>query len=141
MAILNYTTSVSTSKSAQELTAVLVKAGAEKILIDYAGGEAVAITFAVPVGPEKTLWYFTLPANWQGVQKSLVRAGVLSKYRTETHAKRVAWRIILNWCQAQLAIIEAGQANLAEIFLFCAQTDTGETLYKSLETGKLNLLR
>ena len=143
MPILNYTTSISTAKTAQEITAILVQAGAVKIVMDIDGPskEAVALTFAVAVGPENLLWWFTLPANWQGVQKALVKSKVEQRYRSEDQARRVAWRIIKSWCEAQLAIIEAGQASLAEVFLPYAQTDSGQTLYQVLAAGKVNLLR
>ncbi|HEX8351084.1 MAG TPA: hypothetical protein VF598_14065 [Hymenobacter sp.] len=143
MAILNYTTSISTAKTAQELQTILVKAGAQKVLIDYepnGSGEATAVTFAIAVGAENRMVFFTLPSNWQGVQKALVKAGVLYKYRTEAQAKRVSWRIIKNWCEAQLAIIEAGQANLAEVFLPFAQTASGQTLYRALESESFKSL-
>jgi hypothetical protein len=143
MPILNYTTSITTAKTAQELQTILVKAGAHKVLVDYeptGEREATAITFAVPVGPEKKLWWFTLPSNWQGVQKALINDLVASKYRTQAHAKRVSWRIIKYWCEAQLAIIQAGQAQLAEVFLPYAQTPSGETLFKAIESGNIKAL-
>jgi hypothetical protein len=33
------------------------------------------------------------------------------------HARKVAWRIIKDWVAAQLALIEAEQATLAQVFL------------------------
>ncbi|WP_375435068.1 hypothetical protein [uncultured Hymenobacter sp.] len=143
MAILNYTTTIAAGKTTQEIQMLLAKAGAQKVLVDYetsGSGEPVAITFAVAVGPEQTLWWFTLPSNWQGVLKALTKAQVAWKYRTEAQARRVSWRIIKNWCEAQLAIIEAGQAGLAEVFLPYAQTPSGDTLYKAIESGSLKLL-
>jgi hypothetical protein len=140
MPILNYTTAISTSKTAQEITGILVKAGAQKIVLDYAEGEATAITFAVPVGPESQLVFFTLPANWRGVQKALLKSTVPAKYCTDEQARRTAWRIIKTWCEAQLALIEAGQAGLAEIFLPYAQTPSGATLYQAIEAGNFKQL-
>jgi hypothetical protein len=143
MAILNYTTTIASAKSAQELLAILAKAGAEKILVDYepgGSGQAMAITFGVAVGPEKRLMFFTLPCNWQGVLAAMKKQNLGRRYCHELQARNVAWRIIKDWCEAQLAIIEAGQAELAEVFLPYAQTSNGMTLYKAIESGDLKLL-
>ena len=143
MPILNYTTTITTTRTVAELQVILAKAGVQKLLVDYdpaGGGEALALTFAVPVGPEKQLMWFALPSHWQGVQRALKREGAAAKYQTEAQARRVSWRIIKNWCEAQLAIIEAGQAALAEVFLPYAQTPGGQTLYRAIESGTLKLL-
>ena len=58
---------------------------------------------------------------------------------TPEQAARVAWRILKDWVEAQMAVIDAGMATLPQVFLPYAQTDTGETVYERFESG--NLLR
>ncbi|WP_375436655.1 hypothetical protein [uncultured Hymenobacter sp.] len=139
MSILNYTTTIDAGKTVGELQGILAKAGCRKILIDFNEiGEPDAVTFMVAVNEQPL--YFTLPCNVAGVLKAMQKdRNIAGKYRTEAQARRVAWRIIKDWCQAQLAIIEAGQAQLAEVFLPYAQHQ-GTTLFKSLEAGNLKLL-
>ena len=43
----------------------------------------------------------------------------------EQQAQKVAWRIIKDWVEAQMAIVEAQMADVAEVFLPYAVTNTG----------------
>ena len=140
MAILNYTTKIAASKTVGEILTTLSKAGCRKITTDYdAQGEPAALTFAVEVNG--TLVWFALPCNVAGVLAALKRDRKVPRANcTEAQARRVAWRIIQDWCEAQLAIIEAGQAQLAEVFLPYAITPGGQTLFQHLQGGTLKLL-
>ena len=42
-------------------------------------------------------------------------------------------RIVKDWCDSQMALIDAGQAELAQVFLPYAQTADGETFYQKLK--------
>src|SRR4029077_11656531 len=95
MPILRYTTSVSAQKTLSEITAMLVKHKAEAILVEFADGQPVALSFkiATEFGP----LHFRLPANTQRVYQTLVRAaGVPRANRTREHAARVGWRLVKN---------------------------------------------
>jgi hypothetical protein len=139
MAILNYTTKIDAGKTVAELQQLLAKAGCHKVLIDYdETHEPIAVTFMVPIKQQPT--FFTLPANPGGVLAAMRRDKVPATYCTPAQARRVAWRIIKVWCEAQLAIIDAGQAQLAEVFLPYAQTPSGQTLYRAIKAGSLKLL-
>lgn len=139
MAILNYTTKIESGKTVAELQQLLAKAGCQKVLVDYEAKEPVAVTFMVEVNNYPI--YFTLPANVEGVRQALLKdPKVGMSYCTTDQARRVAWRIIKNWCEAQLAIIEAGQAQLAEVFLPYAITQNGKTLFQRLDVGDLPVL-
>jgi hypothetical protein len=138
MAILNYTTQIDAGKTVAELAQMLGKAGCQKVLVDYEAGEPAALTFGITVQGKPM--FFTLPANIEGVLKALKRDRAPSKYQNTAQARRVAWRIIKVWCEAQLAIIDAGQAHLAEVFLPYAQTPSGQTLYTAIAAGNLKLL-
>ena len=54
------------------------------------------------------------------------------KFRTREQAARVAWRIILYWLDAQLALIQANLGTLEQIFLPFCQAQDGKTLYEQL---------
>jgi hypothetical protein len=74
--------------------------------------------------------HFTLPVKVDGVAAALKRD---REYRDDAHARRVAWRIVKDWCDSQMALIDAGQAELAQVFLPYAQTADGETFYQKLK--------
>ena len=138
MPILNYTTSISEHRTVGEIQQILAKAGAKAVSIDYGEqGEPIALTFLVEI--QGTMVNFRLPTRYDGVLKKLVNdPNVPKKFKDRSQALRVSWRIIKDWVEAQLAIIEAGQAELAEVFLPYAVTPSGRTLFN--EVMNTNLL-
>jgi hypothetical protein len=140
MPILNYTTKISTSKTVMEIQKILAKAGAKSINVDYdATGEPEALTFLVKVGER---WVnFRLPVNWRGVLERLYSdTKVPKRSKTEDQSRRVAWRITKVWLEAQMAIIDAQQAELAEVFLpYAVSPQTGRTLFQEFKSGKFLL--
>jgi hypothetical protein len=55
------------------------------------------------------------------------------------HARNVSWRIIKDWLDAQMAIIDAGQAKATEVFFPYLLQPSGETLYQKFENQQLKL--
>lgn len=139
MPILNYTTQVETSKTVGEIAGLLVKKGARKIITDYNDEEqAVGLTFCLPLGDQPV--YFSLPCRYEGVLKALQKdLGVPKRMKTLDQAQRVGWRILKDWLEAQLAIVDAGLVEMPEIFLPYAVTKNGERLYDTLKEGNSTL--
>ena len=52
-------------------------------------------------------------------------------------AERTAWRNVRDWIMAQMAIIEAGQVAMEEIFLPYLTDSRGRTMYQLYQGGKL----
>jgi hypothetical protein len=133
MPILNYTTSIKASKSAGQIQEILVKAKATSVLMDYDDKQnlaAIAFRIVTPHG----LLQFYMPANAEGVLKRLKsERGVASRMKVLEHATNVAWRIQKDWVEAQLAKVEAGMAELAEVFLPYVQDNGGKTVYQALK--------
>jgi YD repeat-containing protein len=135
MALMNYTTKVPVSRTLQEITTKLVKAGARGVATEYdAQGRLVGIDFAVQVGGE-TLHY-ALPCRVAAVREVLKRQRVEARYLAPEHVERVAWRILGDWVAAQLAIIETEMVSLPQIMLPYLRTETGETLFERFETTR-----
>jgi len=130
VAIKNYTTEVPVERTISEIQKILTKARASAIMTEY-GPDALpsALTFRVNVGG--TDINFSLPVKVSGVSAALKRDG---EYRDAAHARRVAWRIVKDWCDSQMALIDAGQADLAQVFLPYARMNTGETVYEKFKT-------
>lgn len=137
MPILNYTTTINPLKTVGEIQEKLVKAGVVSISVSYDDiRQPDALVFAVLVRGE--LVNFKLPSNWQGVFNAMKRdRSVPPRYKSEDQARRVAWRIIKDWVEAQLAIIQAGLATLPEVFLPYAVMSNGLTVYQQFEQGRL----
>lgn len=139
MAILNYTTSISFEKTISEIHKCLVKHGATKIVTDYTGQAPTSITFCVILNEKLTP--FSLPANYRGVLRAMQKDRRIPRSKcTEEQALRVSWRIIKDWVEAQMAIVEAELAHLAEVFLPYAVTKNGNTLYNEIQSNGMLLL-
>lgn len=132
MAIKNYTTEVDVYKSLGEIQAALASHGARKI--NDAVGQPIGVMFAIetPNGPRG----FCLPANVDGVRAVFDQQKVKAK---PGQAERTAWRNIRDWIMAQMAIIEAGQVQLEEVFLPYLTDNRGKTLYQLYRGGQLAL--
>ncbi len=133
MAIKNYTTSIDVYKSIGEIQASLASHGARKIMIDYdEKGKPTGIMFAIftPIG----LRGFRLPANVDGVKKVFERQKIKN---AEGQAERTAWRNIRDWIMAQMAIIEAGLVDTAEVFFPYMANKNGDTIYQLYKSGQL----
>lgn len=140
MAILNYTTSISTEKTASEIQKKLAMAGAQAVLCEY-DEDGVMKSMSFRIGTQHGLVSFRLPANIAGVYHSLERDDKVPKrYKTSDQAAKVAWRILKDWIEAQLAIIEAGMAEMTEVFLPYAQDREGRTMYEVFKEGKLKMI-
>ena len=107
MPILNYTTQISSNKTVSQIQEILAKAGAVNVSIDYGPeGKPIAITFLVNVS--MVMINFRLPSNHQGIFDILYEdPKVPLRLKTIDQAQRVAWRILKNWIEAQLAIINS----------------------------------
>jgi hypothetical protein len=140
VAILNYTTGISTETTAAEIQKKLAVARAQVVLCEY-DDEAVMCAMSFRIMTPYGLIFFRLPANTQGVLKAL-RADnkVPKRLKTKEQATRVAWRILKDWVEAQLAIVDAEMADMVEVFLPYAQGHDGRTMYEAIEQGGFKAL-
>lgn len=143
MALKNYTTEVPALKSIGEIQGKLVAAGATDISMRYGSDkQPVAMSFVIKTA-HGTL-PFRLPANIPAVEKIL--AGMRARPpetwhhdyekvmdRIHAQAARVAWRILRDWVDAQLAIIETEMVQLEEVFLPYMLVKEETTLFQVME--------
>lgn len=113
------TTSIPPERTAAEIRVELVKAGANKIMEEYAGGEISAVTFAISRNGSDIP--FRLPIRVDPVFKALnTRRKSWDRSAKApddlAQAKRVAWRQVYRWIQAQVALIQTGMVQTEEVF-------------------------
>ena len=136
MGLLNYTTSISGEKTIGEIQKALSRAGARAILCEYDGfGNVSALAFRIATQFGEIS--FQLPANVSAVKKILSKQAQTGKIprrfaNDDGQAARVAWRILKDWIEAQLALIETGMVTVEQVFLPFAQNATGQTVYEAL---------
>ena len=135
MPLLNYTTKVDTYTTLGAIQGQLVKLGAKKIMQDYDDhGRIAALTFLIqtPAGMRG----IRLPANVDKVHAVLHR----QKVRCDREqAERVAWRIVKDWVEAQMAILESEMVQIDEIFLPYMVNNNGQTLFEAYRNNQLLL--
>lgn len=135
--LLAYTTEIQEHRTIAEIMKMLSQAKATSILQNYNGaGDVEAIAFRI-----KTQFgemQFRLPGNVLAVDATLKeqhKAGHISrKYANDSrHSRRVAWRILRHWLEAQLALVTVGMAKPEEVFLPYAQDVHGKTVFEALQ--------
>jgi len=130
--LLNYTTSIESSKTINEIIGILSKSGAKAVLIDYDDdGYVSGLSFKIHSTQGNELG-IKLPVNYQAVLKILERQHVETRFRTKEQALRVAWRILKHWTEAQMAILQVEMVSLEQIFLPYLITPSGKTLYEAM---------
>lgn len=135
MPLLNYTTKVDVYTTVGAIQGCLVKHGAKKIMQDYDDENRLAsLSFMIntPTGPRG----IRLPANVDAVHKVLNRQKVKCD---REQAERVAWRILKDWVEAQMAILESEMVQLDEIFLPYMVSSNGQTLFEVYRNNQLML--
>jgi len=139
MVLANKTTTVDAAKTVSELQALLAKAGATQMLVEYedGDGEPSALAFKILVKGQPVS--FRLPCNWPGVLKAM-KGQVPHRLLNHQHAKRVGWRILKDWLRAQLSLIAAGASTLEEVMLPWALMRTGNTVSMEMLINNPHLL-
>jgi hypothetical protein len=143
MPILNYTTSIASEKTVGEITSLLARKGARSINTDFTeeglihGITFVMVLHGLPVR-------FQLPSNASGVCAVMMKEKPYSySYSRKTReqwqqeirqqAERVAWRILKDWVEAQIALVESSQAEMAQVFMPYAVEASGQTMFQLFE--------
>lgn len=135
MAIKNYTSTVDVYKSLSGIQGALASHGARKIMVDYdTEGRPTGVMFGIetPDGPRG----FALPANVDGVMAVFAQQKIKAD---RAQAERTAWKNVHDWVLAQMALIEAGQVQIDEVFLPYLTDGRGRTLYQLYQGGQLAL--
>lgn len=135
-ALKNYSTTVPVTRTLGEISDMLVRAGATDVLTSYMPERRVsAIKFLLPTPYGQQL--FALPAKADAVYAVLARQKAQGRNRagvpvTRDQAERVAWRIIRDWLDAQLALIETEQATADQVLLPYRLIDADRTVYDAV---------
>lgn len=143
MALLNYTTTVTVEKTVGEIQRLLSKNGARSIQTDYdAEGEPIALAFQVET--KVGVVGYRLPANIDAIHRVLTNqynnGKVARRFVTKEQAGRVGWRILKDWVEAQMALLETRMVTLDELMLpWMIAGKHGETFYQLFESKQLAL--
>ena len=139
MAIKNYTTTINANKTIREIQELLSKHGANAIMTEYNNGEVIGLSFKI-MTPRGEIGV-RLPANTDRVLQVLRNQRKKNNQVKDTmeQATKTAWRIIKDWIDAQMAILETEMVEMEEIFLPYIINNDGQTLYQAFKNNQLML--
>ena len=139
MAILNYTTTIEAYKTVSEIENILVKHKAKSIMKNYNGEAIESLSFLVDVGYNQVP--IKMPAKVDECLKVLQSEKKKnSKVKaTREQAERVAWRILKDWVEAQMALLDINMVKMEEVFMPYIVDKTGQTLFEKLEEKRFLL--
>lgn len=134
MAILNYTTTIDAFKTVSEIEYILMKHGAKSIMKNYENESVTGLSFLIDTG------YQQIPVRLPAKVDACL--AVLHKEKRENprkqikdtreQAERVAWRILKDWVEAQMALLDIEMVKFEEIFLPYIEV-RGQTVFEKLE--------
>lgn len=148
MALLNYTSTVDADRTAMEIARCLSAHGATAVSTEYQDGVLSGISFEITLQNNKIS--FRLPCDWRPVYKILEEQKPLpdeyhKKYQQlktdkELQAVRTAWRIVKDWVEAQMALVETRMVTTQDVFLPYATLPDGKTLAEKVRESPQFLL-
>jgi hypothetical protein len=140
MPILNYTTGIEASRSIAEIQDCLVKHGAASVLSEFDNnGFIVAVSFRIRVNEQ--MFDFRLPSDWHPVLALLEQTKkVPRRLVTQDQALKVSWRILKDWVEAQMALVEIKMVKTQQVFLPYLVGADDKTLYERFEKNPQLLL-
>ena len=118
VSIKNHTSTVPAVRSVQHIKEQLVKAGAIKIIEDYdRSGSLTGLYFVLQL-KDGTQVPFRIPAQIEAIRRRF-RTGhkLTSEEKIKAQAERTAWKILSDWVDIQLTLIELEQVDPLEVFL------------------------
>lgn len=117
--IKNYTTTKSAEETIAEIQQLLSEHGVTAMMTEYDGRQVDAVSFRMRIDGNDMS--FRLPCNWRAVREVFKEQGITSvKHRDknlDNQAIRTAWRVIKDWIDAQLALVEINMVTIPQIFL------------------------
>lgn len=141
--IKNYTSSVPADRSISRIEALLVYNGARDIMKRYNGRRLDAISFSIDI--EGRAIYFKLPAQIEAIEQIFIarirRPTPASRQKAGEQAERTAWKIICDWVEIEMSLIELRQRSFIEVFLPCIyDVAKNQTLSEKFIESKYRLL-
>lgn len=142
MGLLNYTTNIDADKTAQEIAKCLSMHGARAVLTEYDEKEGIVKSLSFKISVNDKEMGFRLPCDWKPVHQ--VMFGNKKSYNEwdsrferqksdrKIQAVKTAWRIVKDWVEAQMALVETEMATTSQVFLPYLVMRDGQTLSEKI---------
>jgi hypothetical protein len=143
MPTLNYTTRVSVDVTVGEISKILARNGVATVVTRYdedGRPDGLGFSLRTPHGDRQ----FMLDVKTAGVQRLLAKVPKEKQrpyMKTLDHASAVGWRVVKDWVEAQLALVEAEIASLDQVMLpYAIARPDGATLYEVYRERELGAI-
>lgn len=146
--IKNYTTTIAVEKTIGEIERMLAKFGATRVMKEFdENGTPNKVTFGVLTNHGEMP--IKLPVNIKGIMDvfklQVSRKKLPNKYWgsewSKQQAYRVGWRIIKDWLDSQLTLLQIQMVKVEEIFLpYIYNPKLDKTMFQMLEERNFNLM-
>ncbi len=118
--ILNYTTTIEPEQTIGEIQKMLSRFNVAAMMTEYDGHNVSSVSFRLDLDGQPIS--FRLPCNWRAVEAILKKPAHRGKLKCrmdeiDKQAIRTAWRVIKDWIEAQLALVEIDMVTIPQIFL------------------------
>lgn len=158
MFLKNYTSNVPVNETIARIEKVLIRSKVSGITKEYGpAGKVAAVTFRIEL-PNQNPWTVRLPANeekallamWldyadgdkltpDGLRLLYNNRKAKCKHDFREQAERTAWKIIQDWIEVQMSMIQMQQADWREVFLPYVW-DGRQTLFQRMENNGFRAL-
>ena len=139
--ILNYTTKIDPDKTAAEIAKCLSLHGAKAVLTEYDEKEQVVKSLSFKIAYASKEMSFRLPCDWKPIYDIFERdKPIRDKTEQKLQSVRTAWRIVKDWVEAQMALVETNMVTTAQVFLPYAIVKDGHTLAEKIVSNPSFLL-
>ena len=133
MSLYMSSTQISPEATIGEIQKILSKHGVTAMMTEYEGPQVSSVSFTLLLEGKKMS--FRMPCNWRAVEhifntddRSRVNVRLKKNETIADQAIRTAWRIILRWVEAQMALVEVNMTSVPQIFLPYTIMRDGRTL-------------
>jgi len=143
MNIRNYTSKVPATRSLMLIKEMLIEAGATNFMEQYEDGVIKGVAFQIDLNGMPM--FFKIPGNMEAIHRFLVekdnpRTNEAIE-RVQKQAQRTAWKIIYDWIQLQLSMIQLEQMEFMQAFLpYTYDVSNDQTFYDNLKASEFKLL-
>jgi hypothetical protein len=130
-------TEVKVEKTVAEMESILQVHGASHVMKEFESGRIKSlafkhgdIPFQLPVNVEAC--YQVIYSAKKALPKNRYYVTDAQRHQWHEQAERCAWRNVMAWVKAQLALVEIGMVTVTEVFLPYMLVGSQETLYNRM---------
>lgn len=141
--IKNYTSTVPAARSVLFIESKLVAHGAKNIMKIYQEGKLEGIAFIIAI--EGKDFAFRVPARINKVEElftAAVRRPNKNTFKNiRDQAERTAWKILADWVDVQMSLVELKQKEFLEVFLADLYDPAKEqTFFEKVKESKFKII-